>query len=121
VGLLKTAFLIFILRWLLYSLIDVPVWALLVQLLHGLSYAAFLVGGVTFVSERTPAGLSATAQAIFNSVTFGLASITGSMIGGYLYDTVGTKGLFRISSFLGLAGLTVFLLAGKRKVIFEGE
>ena len=121
VGLLKTAFLIFILRWLLYSLIDVPVWALLVQLLHGLSYAAFLVGGVTFVSERTPAGLSATAQAIFNSVTFGLASITGSMIGGYLYDTVGMKGLFRISSFLGLAGLTVFLLAGKRKVIFEGE
>lgn len=119
-GLLKAAFVIFILRWLLYSVIDAPVWALLVQLLHGLSFAAFLVGSVTFVSERTPEGLSTTAQAILNTVTFCLASITGSMIGGYLYDTVGVTGLFRIFSLLGLAGLAVFLLAGKRKAIFAG-
>ena len=120
-GLLVIAFLIFILRWLLYSVIDVPLWALLVQLLHGLSFAAFLVGGVTFVSERTPQGFSATAQAIYSTVAFGLASISGSMIGGYLYDTVGMQDLFRIFSLLGLAGLAIFLMAGKRKLIFEGE
>ena len=117
-GLLKTAFFVFILRWLLYSVIDVPLWALLVQLLHGLSFAAFLIGGVTFVSERTPQGLSTTAQAIFNTVAFGLASIAGSMIGGYLYDTVGMAALFRIFSLIGFGGLTVFFLAGKRKATF---
>jgi thiamine transporter ThiT len=47
----------------------------MVQLLHGLSFAAFLVSGVTFVSEQTPQGLSATAQAIYSTVAFGLASI----------------------------------------------
>jgi MFS transporter, PPP family, 3-phenylpropionic acid transporter len=120
-GLLVTAFLIFILRWLLYSVIDVPIWALLVQLLHGLSFAAFVASGVTFVSERTPQGLSATAQAIYSTVAFGLASISGSLIGGYLYDTVGMQDLFRIFSLLGLAGLAIFLMAGKRKLIFEGE
>ena len=120
-GLLVMAFLVFIVRWLLYSVIDVPMWALLVQLLHGLSFGAFLVGGVTFVSERTPQGLSATAQAIYSTVAFGLASIAGSMIGGYLYDTVGILVLFRIFSLLGLAGLAIFLLAGKRKLIFAGD
>jgi len=120
-GLLVTAFLVFILRWLLYSVIDAPIWALLVQLLHGLSFAAFLVGGVTFVSERTPQGLSATAQAIYSTVAFGLASIAGSMIGGYLYDTVGVQDLFRALSLLGLAGLVIFLVAGKRKLIFVGD
>jgi oligosaccharide:H+ symporter len=120
-GLLVMAFLVFIVRWLLYSMIDVPVWALLVQLLHGLSFAAFLVGGVTFVSERTPPGLSATAQAIYSTVTFGLASITGSMIGGYLYDNVGMQDFFRIFSLLGIAGLTIFLMASKHKLILVGE
>jgi MFS transporter, PPP family, 3-phenylpropionic acid transporter len=120
-GLLVMAFLVFIVRWLLYSMIDVPVWALAVQLLHGLSFAAFLVGGVTFVSERTPPGLSATAQAIYSTVTFGLASITGSMIGGYLYDNVGMQNFFRIFSLLGIAGLTIFLMARKHKLVFVGE
>ena len=120
-GLLVMAFLIFIVRWLFYSVIDAPVWALVVQLLHGLSFAAFLVGGVTFVSERTPPGLSATAQAIYSTVTFGLASITGSMIGGYLYDNVGMQNFFRFFSLLGLAGLAIFLMAGKHKMISVGE
>jgi MFS transporter, PPP family, 3-phenylpropionic acid transporter len=120
-GLLVMAFLVFIVRWLLYSIIDVPAWALVVQLLHGLSFAAFLVGGVTFVSERTPPGLSATAQAIYSTITFGLASITGSMIGGYLYDNVGMQSFFRIFSLLGIAGLIIFLMARKHQLVFVGE
>jgi len=119
-GLLILASLVFIVRWLLYSVIDVPLWALLVQLLHGLSFAAFLVGGVTYVSERTPTGLSATAQAIYSTVTFGLASITGSMIGGYLYDNVGMQNFFRIFSLLGLTGLVIFLMARRHKLISVG-
>jgi predicted MFS family arabinose efflux permease len=111
-GLLRTAFFTFV--------IDAPLWALLVQLLHGLSFAAFLIGGVTFVSERTPEGFGTTAQAIFNTVAFGLASITGSMIGGYLYDAVGMTGLFRFFSLLGLAGAAIFFLTGKRKMNFAG-
>jgi MFS transporter, PPP family, 3-phenylpropionic acid transporter len=119
-GLLITAFIVFIMRWLLYSVIDVPIWALAVQLLHGLSFAPFLVGGITYVSERTPQGLSATAQAIYSTVAFGIASIAGSMIGGYLYDTAGMQALFRSLSLLGLAGLAIFLMAGRRKLISVG-
>ncbi len=60
------------------------------------------------------------AQAIYSTVTFGLASITGSMIGGYLYDNVGMQNFFRIFSLLGLAGLAIFLMAGNHKLISVG-
>ena len=112
-GLLKVAFLTFALRWILLSFIDIPVWALLVQVLHGISYAAFIVGGVTYINERTPEGLSTTAQAIFNVVIFGLGAIVGALLGGYLFDTVGMMTLFRVLTLVALAGLLVFWLADR--------
>jgi len=43
------------------------------------------------------------------------------MIGGYLYDNVGMQNFFRFFSLLGLAGLAIFLMAGKHKMISVGE
>jgi PPP family 3-phenylpropionic acid transporter len=119
-GLLKLAFLVFALRWLLFSVISQPLWALLAQLLHGLSFAPFLVGGVTYISDRTPEGMGATAQAIFNTVTFGLGSITGSLLGGYLIDQAGITDLFRILSAIVLAGFALFSL-GNLKFFSGGK
>lgn len=109
-GLLKVAFTTFALRWILLSYINVPEWALLVQVLHGISYATFIIGGVTYLNERTPQGLSTTAQAIFNTVVFGLGAIAGALLGGYLLDTVGMRILFRLLTLVALAGLLVFWL-----------
>lgn len=109
-GLLIVAFATYALRWLLLSFITNPVWVLLLQLLHGFSFAAYLIGGVTYVNERTPEGLSTTAQAVFNVVTFGLASTTGSLVGGYFYDRLGMASLLRILSLIAATGLVMFLL-----------
>src|SRR5574341_14159 len=107
-GLLMVAFVNYALRWLLLSIVTVPLWALSLQLLHGLSFAAYLVGAVTYVSERTPEGLTTTSLAIFNMVCFGLASIAGSLVGGYFYDRLGMLALFRILSLIAMAGLVLF-------------
>jgi PPP family 3-phenylpropionic acid transporter len=112
-GLLRVAFITFAVRWLLYSFITTPAWVLLVQLLHGLSFAAFLVGGVTYINDRTPEGLSTTGQAIFNTVSFAMGPIAGALVGGYFYDTVGMMALFRILSLLTVTGLGVFWLANE--------
>ncbi|HLE51892.1 MAG TPA: MFS transporter [Anaerolineales bacterium] len=112
-GLLKVAFFTFALRWLLFSFIDSPTWVLIVQPLHGLAFAAFLVGGVTYMNARTPEGLSTTAQAIFNAATFGIGSIIGALLGGYLYDTVGMVNLFRILTLVAVAGLAIFWLGSR--------
>lgn len=110
-GLLKISFIAYALRWLLLSFITVPQWVIVVQLLHGLSFAAFLVGGVTYINQLVPASLITTGQAIFTSVSFGLASIIGSLVAGYFFDTWGLTALFRVLSIIAFIGLFVFYLS----------
>jgi len=112
-GLLFIAFITYAVRWLLFSIISNPVAAMGVQLLHGLSFAAFLVGGVTYINERTPEGLSTTAQALFNSVTFGLGAIVGALLGGYLYENFGMSVLFQSLALLAVTALIVFWFASR--------
>lgn len=112
-GLLKVAFITFALRWLLFSFIDSPTWVLIVQPLYGLAFAAFWVGGVTYLNARTPEGLSTTTQAIFNAVAFGLGAIIGALLGGILYDTVGMVNLFRILTLVAIAGIAIFWLGNR--------
>lgn len=113
-GLIAIAFVNYALRWLLFSFITNPIWVLVVQLMHGLSFGAFLVGSVTYLNERTPEGLSTTALAIFNTTAFSLASITGSLIGGIFYDTLGLGAMFRTFSVVTLIGLVVLWLGVPR-------
>jgi len=112
-GLLTIAFVTYALRWLLYSFITAPPLALLLQLLHGLSFAAFLTGGVNYVGSRAPEGLGTTAQATFNAVAFGVGPFAGALLGGYFYDTVGMTSLFRLLSGLAAAGLAIFWLSSR--------
>ncbi len=111
---LKIAFFAYASRWLLFSFVRDPGWALATQLLHGLSFAAFLTAGVTYLSERTPEGLATTAQAIFNSVCFGLAALAGSLTGGYLYDHGSMALFYRIFSVTTFLGLGLFWLSTNR-------
>ncbi|MHB8133547.1 MAG: MFS transporter [Anaerolineaceae bacterium] len=112
-GLLMIAFIMYAIRWMLLSFIHTPFWALTIQLLHGPSFASFLVGSVTFIQERTPAGLNTTALTIFNPVIFGLGSIVGSLLGGYLLDQVGMSVLFQVFSAIAFGSL-LFFMAGQR-------
>lgn len=109
-GILIIAFTTFALRWILFSLISNPYLALLVQLLHGLSFASFLVGSVSYINEHAPVGLNTTALAIFNTVAYGLGSMSGSLIGGIIYDRMGLAALFQTFSLVAIGALAVFLL-----------
>lgn len=112
-GLLKISFLAFALRWLLLSFISNPLLALLSQLLHGISFASFLVGGITYISELAPEGLNTTAQSVFTGVSYGLAAIIGSLLGGYFYDTWGMPAMFRSFSLIAICGLFIFYVGEK--------
>jgi len=112
-GLLNIAFITYAFRWLVYSFIQVPALVLPVQLLHGLSYGAFQVGGVTYVNDRTPKSMRTTGQAIFATISYGIGPIIGALIGGYFYDTVGMTTLFRILCAITIVGLSVFLFISK--------
>lgn len=113
-GLLKIAFITFIIRWMLYSFISTPSLAILVQALHGLSYATYLIGSVTFVNERTPTGMSTSALSLLNLVSFGAGSISGSLLGGYIYQVAGIAWLFRSLSLIALVGFCFFLYSQQK-------
>lgn len=115
-GLLKISFVVFFMRWLLMSFITDPTLAVLVQGLHGLSFATLLIGSVTLLYERAPEGLVTTGQSVLNLVTFGVGSIAGSLIGGFLVESAGLAWLFRVLSVFAASGLFTFLVSQRPRL-----
>lgn len=96
------------LRWLLVAASGVPGLAIAVQTAHSLSFAPYLVGSVAFVDEHAPAGVNATAQAVFTATQWGLGAALGAMLGGWAFEYLGPAGLFYAAAAgtaLGLGGL----------------
>ncbi len=102
---------VYLLRFILYSVITSPQVVVYVQALHGLSYATYFVGGVVYTNQRAPEGLSATAQALFSGTAYGVGMVAGALAGGYIYDWIGMASLFRICAVGAAVALGVFLLA----------
>jgi MFS family permease len=80
---------------------------LLIQLLHGFTFAALWTAGVAYAHRAAPPGMGATAQGVFSGVTMGLATATGALIGGWLYQSAGAALMFR---WVGI-GIALALLA----------
>jgi PPP family 3-phenylpropionic acid transporter len=112
-GSLGGSFLMYVARWLVLAFARSPVLVLLTQLTHGVTYGAFLVGGVAYVDEHTPPGLSATAQGLFVATTFGLGAATGAAMGGWLYEARGAMGMFLGAAAAATLGLAFLMAAGK--------
>jgi PPP family 3-phenylpropionic acid transporter len=103
----------FIVRAFAYAYTTTPWLALLIQLLHGPSFAAMWVAGVNHADEIAPAGLRATAQGIFSGVTMGLGAAFGAMIGGLLYENLGAASTYLWSGVGMLLSLSLFILADR--------
>jgi oligosaccharide:H+ symporter len=95
-------------RMLAYSFIKTPGLVLIVQLLHGLTFAAMLSAGVAYANKLAPSGLGATAQGIFYSVAFGLGPACGGYVGGLIYEHYGPFLVYRWAGLVLLGGLLIF-------------
>ena len=103
----------YVVRLLAYTLLP-PVWLVLpINLLHGLTFSALWVAGVSYANEVAPKGMGATAQGLFTGVTMGLGSAGGALLGGAFYDTLGPIVMFRTAAVLVLVGLIFFAIVGK--------
>jgi MFS transporter, PPP family, 3-phenylpropionic acid transporter len=99
-----------ILRSLGYAFFPFPWFALGLQLLHGVTFSGMWAAGVSYANENAPAGLGATAQSLFFSVVFGISSITGAVLGGFLFQAVGGIAMFRWSGLVVLLTTVVYLV-----------
>ena len=101
------------LRWLLLIPAREPVSLLLVQLTNALTFGVFYLSAVELVDALVPRTLRATAQGVFSSVTFGVGSFIGNLLGGLLYPVLGMTWLYAASAGVAAAGLVVHWLGGR--------
>lgn len=102
--------LMMVVRCILISLMVDPRMALLLQMMHGLTFSMIWIAGVSFTNEIAPAGMGATAQALFSAAQFGLGNGIGALLGSQVYAAFGPAVLYQASAVSALCGF-VFLLA----------
>jgi len=112
---LMAALLLYVVRLMVLSLVQVPWVVLLLQLLHGPTYALMWSAGVAHAKESAPAGLEATAQGQLSSAYGGLGAVAGALIGGYLYEHIGAHLMYRTTGFLILGGLVLYIVTQRKE------
>lgn len=103
-GLLILALVFSAIRMLLFAISFTPIFAMLAQLINGLTFPIMWVAGVSYADERAPEGMRTTAQGMFSAMVSGIGSAAGGFLGGLLLTSVGGRGLYLIF------GLAVFVI-----------
>ena len=104
------------LRLICYALSMQPWVVLIIQLCHGLTFAAIYTAGVHYADQVAPPGMKATTQGMFSGTLMGFGSAAGGLLGGILMDHFSPGGMYAFTGTLVLVGLIVFLLVERRLV-----
>ncbi len=99
------------LRWTLFATVTTPWILVAAQSLHGLTFSAFHVGGVTLVNSVIPDELRATGQGLFISMAYGLGGIVGAFLAGLVANAYGIPVVFGASVGVAFASACLFLIA----------
>ncbi|KAL7465385.1 hypothetical protein ACHAXS_005709 [Conticribra weissflogii] len=83
---------------------------LLLETLHGISYACSKAGSVEFVAQKMPKGCEASCQGILFSVRF-VGVVIGLSGGGIVQEKFGPRVMYTTMAFTVLAGMFALLLA----------
>lgn len=95
-----------------YSLVPkgAPVWVLLFEPLHGVTYACLSLSSTQFVAELVPAGYEASGQGILSAFKGG-GSIIGLLVGGIGEDIIGPRRMYRVLAAIVSVGFTLLSCA----------
>ncbi len=95
----------------------------LAQLLHGLTFGAYHAASIAAVNRWFPGRCQARGQALYSSLSFGAGGLLGGLISGWMWDDVGAKATFALSSAFALLGLVLVIAwvhdDDKRKTVAE--
>jgi PPP family 3-phenylpropionic acid transporter len=115
-GLLIIAMTTIGLRLIFYSLTTLPWVVLLIQLVHGLTFAIILIAGVSYADQVAPAGMKATTQGMFSGTLMGFGAATGGLLGGVLMERFQPAGMYGIVGAIVLVSLVAFLFIERKLV-----
>ena len=93
-GAIALAALAGMLRWAVMAQTSAVPALLLVQPLHGITFALLHLACMRLIAGVVPAGLEATAQAIYATVGIGAATALLTFLSGFLYAQAGAQGFW---------------------------
>ena len=108
VSILSFSLLMAALRWAIFASTDQLGFLIFGQLLHAFTFGTFHVASMKYIETSFPGNMKNTAQALYNSSSFGTGLVLGTLVAGYLYEGRGLPFLFLLSSLTALAA--AFLL-----------
>ncbi len=98
----------FIIRWLMLSLFPYNPVILLSQLLHSITFGLFFAVGVDYVDQISGQKFRATGQNIYAGVFMGVSAISGSLIGGKIYQLYGGENMYLFWSLVSAAAGIIY-------------
>jgi PPP family 3-phenylpropionic acid transporter len=95
-------------RLILYAVMPAPGWVLGINLMQGISFGFYWVGGVNYVSQITPEHLRATGQSVL-ATFYNVASLVAGPLMGSVFDAYGSSRMYLLAAFTAWAGVALFV------------
>lgn len=106
-------------RFLLLSVLRTPVWIVFAQMLSITQLACFEFFPYVWLSRVTRSELQASAQSIYQIITFGIARIAASLLGGVIADAAGIPRMYAVCGILMAVTFAVFFVPMRRQARME--
>jgi len=100
-------------RWIVLSIFTTAIPILLSQALHAFTYAAFHMAGILTIDRFASDRFKTFAQALNNSIGYGMGLTTGFLVSGWLYERFGYVRMFQLSALFAMCGALVLLKWGR--------
>uniref|UniRef100_A0A7S2PIT9 Major facilitator superfamily associated domain-containing protein n=1 Tax=Skeletonema marinoi TaxID=267567 RepID=A0A7S2PIT9_9STRA len=108
--LLLAAGIAYIVRVLGYTVAPHMSVVLLLETLHGVSYAGGKAGSVEYIAQIAPKGYEATGQGLLIFVNY-MGIVAGLFAGGHIQETLGSLAMFYVMATIVALGTVVLLIA----------
>lgn len=97
-----------VLRWTILSATQSPGVIMASQVLHAFTYASFHIACILYMDDLAPEKSKTLAQGVINAMTYGLGMMTGFLLNGYFYESLGPFRMFMISGGIALVSGGMF-------------
>jgi len=111
----------FVVRVFGYTLVSGPIWILLLEPLHGVTYGLIQSASVLLVSRLADPGLESTAQALTSTFRGGAGPAVFLLFSGYQMDTHGGDSMFVLCGFAVLISTVVYTIVWRNENILKGR
>ncbi len=98
------------LRWALCAVASHDLVLVAIQLLHGITFGAFLLSAMAVLDREVPTAVRGSGQAAFYVLVFGIGSSVGNTSAGWLADRFGAPASFGVAAGVELAVAVVAIL-----------